>query len=87
MYWQGCELSGLYPVSVVADDIALNITLISRHDFVDFGLIACRKTLPHVQRMLEHLEQALVDLEHAALALTQITEARKHASRTRKRRT
>ncbi|MEQ1438503.1 wax ester/triacylglycerol synthase family O-acyltransferase [Fontimonas sp. SYSU GA230001] len=65
MYWQGCELDGMYPASVVVDTMALNITLISRHDAVDFGLIACRRTLPSVQRLLDHLETALVELEHA----------------------
>ncbi|HKY89792.1 MAG TPA: wax ester/triacylglycerol synthase family O-acyltransferase, partial [Nevskiaceae bacterium] len=45
MYWQGCQLSGLYPVSLIIDGVALNITLVSRQDYVDFGLIACRKTL------------------------------------------
>lgn len=63
MYWQGCELSGLYPVSLIIDHIALNITLVSRQDFVDFGIIACRKTLPHVQRLLDYLEEGLSDLE------------------------
>ena len=65
MYWQGCELDGMYPASVVVDTMALNITLISRYDAVDFGLIACRRTLPSVQRLLDHLETALVELEHA----------------------
>ena len=45
---------------------ALNITVISRHDSVDFGLIGCRKTLPGLQRLLEDLEDELVALEAAA---------------------
>ncbi len=65
MYWQGCELQGLYPVSLIMDGIALNITLVSRQDFVDFGLIACRRTLPSVQRLLDHLEESLIELEQA----------------------
>ncbi|MBD2858248.1 wax ester/triacylglycerol synthase family O-acyltransferase [Spongiibacter sp. KMU-158] len=66
MYWQGAKLSGMYPMSLLLDGAALNITLISRHDAVDFGLIACRKALPSVQRMLDYLEDALVELEDAA---------------------
>lgn len=65
MHWQGARLEGLYPVSLVMDGIALNITLVSRHDFVDFGLIACRRTLPSVQRLLDHLEESLEELEEA----------------------
>lgn len=65
LYWQGARLTGLYPVSVVTDSGALNITIVSRHDTTDFGLIACRKTVPHVQRLLTYLEDALADLENA----------------------
>lgn len=66
MYWQGARLSGLYPLSLLLDGNALNITLITRHDSVDFGLIACRKSVPHMQRLLDYLEEALGDLEVAA---------------------
>ncbi len=62
-YWQGCRLDGVYPVSLLVNSIALNITLVSRHDFIDFGLIGCRKTLPHLQRLLDYLGEALDELE------------------------
>ena len=65
MYWQGARLAGLYPLSLATDGGALNITIVSRHDFVDFGLVACRKSVPHMQRMLDHLEDALKELEFA----------------------
>ncbi len=65
MYWQGARLSGLYPVSLIVDTSALNITIVSRHDFVDFGLIACSKTVPSIQRLLKYLEEALQELEQA----------------------
>jgi diacylglycerol O-acyltransferase len=63
MYWHGCTLDGMYPVSAIADGMALNITLTSRQDGLDFGVIACRRTLPHVQRLLDYLGDALVELE------------------------
>ena len=56
----------MYPLSLLLDGNALNITLITRHDSVDFGLIACRKSVPHMQRLLDYLESALSDLEVAA---------------------
>lgn len=65
VYWQGCELDGIYPASLVLDGFALNITLISRHDKIDFGILACRKTLPGVQRLLDYLDEALGELENA----------------------
>jgi diacylglycerol O-acyltransferase len=63
LHWQGCKLDGLYPVSVVADGMALNITVTSRHNSLDFGLLACRRTLPHVQRLLDYLAEGLQEIE------------------------
>jgi WS/DGAT/MGAT family acyltransferase len=65
-YWNGATLDGLYPVSIVMDRLALNMTLTSYGDQVEFGLIGCRRTLPSLQRMLDYLEEALVELETAA---------------------
>ncbi len=56
----------MYPVSLVADRMALNITLTSYGDSLEFGLIGCRRTLPSMQRLLDYLERAIVDLEVAA---------------------
>lgn len=64
-YWQGCRLDGIYPVSLIVNQIALNITLVSRHDYVDFGLLGCRQTLPHLQRLLDGLGESLDELEAA----------------------
>lgn len=65
MYWQGCLLEGIYPASILLNGFALNITLISRHDAVDFGLLACRRTVPQMQRLLTYIEDSLVELESA----------------------
>jgi len=66
MYWNGARLEGIYPASIVLHGQALNITLVSYADQIDFGIIACRRTLPHVQRLLDLLEEALLDLEELA---------------------
>lgn len=63
MYFNGAKLDGIYPVSIVLDGQALNITLCSRDKYLDFGLIGCRKSIPHLQRLLTHLESALAELE------------------------
>jgi len=62
-YFNGAKLDGMYPVSIVMDGQALNITLCSRDKYLDFGLIGCRKSMPHLQRLLTHLESALAELE------------------------
>ena len=65
LYWQGCEVDGIYPASLLLDGLALNITLVNRCDWVDFGLVGCRRTLPSMQRLLEHLDDALEALSAA----------------------
>lgn len=65
MYFNGAKLEGMYPVSIVLDGQALNITLTSRDKYLDFGLIGCRRSVPSLQRLLTHLEAALAELEQS----------------------
>jgi WS/DGAT/MGAT family acyltransferase len=65
LYWNGGKLDGIYPASIVADGMALNITVASNGDSLNFGLIGCRRSVPHLQRILTHLENALEELEKA----------------------
>ena len=66
MYWGGARLEGNYPLSIALDGQALNITLVNNADNIDFGLVGCRRSVPHLQRLLGHLESSLKDLERAA---------------------
>ncbi len=65
MYWNGARLDGLYPLSVVLDGQALNITVTSYADEIAFGLTGCRRSVPHLQRLLGHLGDELAALEDA----------------------
>lgn len=62
-YWHGLRLDGLHPLSVVLDGQAMNLTFTSREDRLDFGLTACKQTVPGANRVLEYLETALDELE------------------------
>ena len=66
MYWNGARLTGVYPVSIPMEGSALNITVTSTADHVNFGLIGARKELPSLQRLLTHLDTALEELEKVA---------------------
>ena len=63
LYWNGARVEGMYPVSIPLDRIALNITLVSYVDSLEFGFTACRRTLPSMQRLLDYGEQGIVELE------------------------
>jgi diacylglycerol O-acyltransferase / wax synthase len=65
MYWGGARLDGNYPLSIALDGQALNITLANNADNLDFGLVGCRRSVPHLQRLLGYLESSLKDLERA----------------------
>ncbi|MGZ4513728.1 MAG: WS/DGAT/MGAT family O-acyltransferase [Mycobacterium sp.] len=65
LYCGGARLDGNYPLSAVLDGQALNITLVSNAGNLDFGLVGCRRSIPHLQRLLAHLESSLKDLERA----------------------
>jgi diacylglycerol O-acyltransferase / wax synthase len=66
MYWGGARLDGNYPLSIALDGQALNITLTNNAGNIDFGLVGCRRSVPHLQRLLGHLESSLKDLERSA---------------------
>jgi diacylglycerol O-acyltransferase len=65
-YWNGAQLLGVYPLSIPIDGMALNITCTSYDGLMCFGLTGCRRTVPHLQRMLSHLDAELKALEKAA---------------------
>ena len=65
LYCNGAHLDGNYPLSVAMNGQALNITVATCGDNLDFGLVGCRRSVPHLQRLLGHLEAALKDLEQA----------------------
>ena len=52
-------------MSIVLDGQALNITLTNTADRIDFGIVGCRTSVPHLQRLLLHLEDSLSDFERA----------------------
>ena len=66
LYFNGARLTGSYPVSVLVDGQAMNITATSYAGSLDFGILGCRRNVPHLQRMLGHLEDELAALEGAA---------------------
>ncbi len=66
LFWNGARLDGIYPASIVFDGFAMNITLVSYHKSLDFGIVACRRSLPQIQRIIDYLEDSLQELEVVA---------------------
>ncbi len=66
MYWNGARLDGMYPMSAIYHGFALNFTLLSNAEQLDFGVVACRSSVPSCQRIIDDLELALRELEAVA---------------------
>ena len=65
-YLNGAKMTGSYPLSIPINGMALNITCNSYADDMDFGLTGCRRSVPHLQRLLTYLDAEVTALEKAA---------------------
>lgn len=63
LYWDGAPLIGIYPVSALFHGLALNVTLVGYNKGLHFGLTACRRSMPSMQRIIDDMEDAVVELE------------------------
>ena len=66
-YLNGAELQHVYPVSVIMPGVPLNFTCVSHGEFLNFGIVACRDRVPHVQKLAVGLRSSLEELEQALL--------------------
>ncbi len=65
-YYNGAQLLNTYPLSIPINGMALNITCTSYDGSMAFGLTGCRRTVPHLQRLLTYLDDEVGALEKAA---------------------
>lgn len=81
LYLNGARLDEAYPVSIPTHYLALNITISGYGDQLGFGFIACRRSVPSLQRMLDYTSNAITELEDAL----GLTPAKKPVRRARAR--
>ena len=62
LYLAGAELKAYYPVSIVTHGLALNVTIVSYAGSLDFGLVACKRTMPDLRSFAKHLTTAHKEL-------------------------
>jgi diacylglycerol O-acyltransferase len=65
LYAAGAELLHIFPVSISTHGLALNITVQSYRDQLDFGFIAGANIIPHVQVLCDMLPGEFAALEAA----------------------
>ncbi|GAB2661996.1 wax ester/triacylglycerol synthase family O-acyltransferase [Nocardia goodfellowii] len=64
-YWGGARLSGMYPLSFPLHGHALNITVSSIVDELDFGFVACAESVPALADLPMFLLQSAAELTSA----------------------
>ena len=62
LYLAGAEMKAYFPVSIVTHGLALNITIVSYNGSLDFGLVACKETMPDLRQFARHLQAAHKEL-------------------------
>ena len=65
LFLDGARLDEVYPVSIPTQYLALNITISGYGDKLGFGFIACRRSVPTLQRMLDYTDESILELEQA----------------------
>jgi WS/DGAT/MGAT family acyltransferase len=68
LYLNGAEMEAVYPVSLIFNRQALNITVLSYADRLNWAFTADRGALPHIQRLAVYTGEAFVELEQAYAA-------------------
>jgi WS/DGAT/MGAT family acyltransferase len=70
LYSAGARILAIYPMGPLLPGAGVNITILSNMGNVDFGVIACRDTVPHVWRIADGLAEGVQLLLKAARART-----------------
>ena len=73
LYAAGARLTAAYPLGPLMEGAGLNITVVSYMDSVDFGVIACERSVPHVGDIALGFGAAVADLFKIALNETSET--------------
>ena len=66
LYLAGARLVSMVPLGPPIEGAGLNITVLSYIDRIDWGFIACRELVPHLQDMALAVEDTHRDLMKAA---------------------
>ena len=66
LFSAGARMVAMYPMGPIFDGAGLNITVMSYMGNMNFGLVACRETVPRVWDIAHYLGDALEELKKAA---------------------
>ncbi len=73
LYMAGAKMLTNYPTSIVVHGVALNITVQTYNESLEFGLIACGEAMPEVAELARHVQAAFDEFQ--ALPASVVIEA------------
>lgn len=68
LYAAGAQVTAAYPLGPLMEGAGMNITVVSYRDSIDFGVIACERSVPDVADIALGFGAAVADLFRIALA-------------------
>jgi diacylglycerol O-acyltransferase / wax synthase len=83
LYLAGARMVTFHPLSIVMHGLALNITIQTYAGRVDFGIVADKKAVPHLQDLAEALEAAFEEAQQLFAAAPESAPSAKPARRKR----
>lgn len=83
LYMARAEVLCMHPVSIPFHGVGINITVQSYNGHLDFGITACRRSVPDVKSLTNYLGDALDELEAIALAKAEAPPVKKPRPRPR----
>ena len=63
LYMAGAKMLTNYPTSIVVHGVALNITVQTYNESLEFGLIACGKAMPEIAELAQHVQAAFDEFQ------------------------
>jgi diacylglycerol O-acyltransferase / wax synthase len=63
LYMAGAKMLTNYPTSIVVHGVALNITVQTYNESLEFGLIACGEAMPDVAELARHVQAAFDEFQ------------------------
>jgi diacylglycerol O-acyltransferase / wax synthase len=81
LYCAGARLEAHYPVSVIADGVGLNITVMSYLGHLDFGIVVDRELVDDAWPLIEGLRAELAALENLSPRFARGREPRRNGTR------
>ena len=70
LYMAGAKMLTNYPTSIVVHGVALNITVQTYNESLEFGLIACGEAMPEVTELARHVQAAFDEFQALPASVT-----------------